>query len=160
MEKEGDPQAELLNRLKFGIEGAAFTGAFGAAGKLIGKMRNSGGDNKAVKGTFNKGVDKLAGWMRSRGILPQEGFDIKMQKIGAEAKDTLGAEIGMRDIDNIATKITNSYKKVAIDKVVPGDAPIRSKILAIRPCVYRSYRSNKPHTIGRSNITSAPFLCQ
>ena len=111
MEKEGDPQAELLNRLKFGIEGAAFTGAFGAAGKLIGKMRNSGGDNKAVKGTFNKGVDKLAGWMRSRGILPQEGLDIKMQKIGAEAKDTLGAEIAMRDIDNIATKITNSYKK-------------------------------------------------
>jgi len=122
MEKEGDPQAELLNRLKFGIEGAAFTGAFGAAGKLIGKMRNSGGDNKAVRGTFNKGVDKLAGWMRSRGILPQEGFDIKMQKIGAEAKDTLGAEIAMRDIDNIATKITNSYKKVAVDKVVPGEA--------------------------------------
>jgi len=60
--------------------------------------------------------------MRSRGILPQEGFDIKMQKIGAEAKDTLGAEIAMRDIDNIATKITNSYKKVAIDKVVPGEA--------------------------------------
>ena len=122
MEKEGDPQAELLNRLKFGIEGAAFTGAFGAAGKLIGKMRKSGGDNKAVQGTFNKGVDKLAGWMRSRGILPQEGFDIKMQKIGAEAKDTLGAEIGMRDIDNIATKIANSYKKVAVDKVVPGEA--------------------------------------
>tara|TARA_R110002073_G_scaffold303484_1_gene471814 strand:- start:50 stop:4417 length:4368 start_codon:yes stop_codon:yes gene_type:complete len=119
MEKEGDPQAELLNRLKFGIEGAAFTGAFGAAGKLVGKMRKSGGDNKAVKGTFNKGVDRLASWMRSRGILPQEGFDIKMQKIGAESKDTLAAETAMRDIDKIADRITKSYKKVAVDKVTP-----------------------------------------
>ena len=29
---------ELMNRLKFGIEGMAFTGAFGAAGQLVGKM--------------------------------------------------------------------------------------------------------------------------
>ena len=30
-------QTELLNRLKFGVEGMAFTGAFGAAGKLVSK---------------------------------------------------------------------------------------------------------------------------
>ena len=40
---------ELMNRLKFGIEGAAFTGAFGAAGKLIGKMREVRGSNKAKR---------------------------------------------------------------------------------------------------------------
>ena len=50
----GDPQTELLNRLKFGIEGAAFTGAFGAAGKLVSKMRQSAGTSKAVQGNFNK----------------------------------------------------------------------------------------------------------
>ena len=44
---------ELLNRLKFGIEGAAFTGAFGAAGKLVGKMREVRGTNKAKRG-FDK----------------------------------------------------------------------------------------------------------
>jgi hypothetical protein len=66
----GDPQAELLNRLKFGIEGAAFTGAFGAAGKLVSKMRQSAGTSKAVQGNFNKGIDKLSGWFRSRGMLP------------------------------------------------------------------------------------------
>ena len=124
-DSEGDPQTELLNRLKFGIEGAGFTGAFSAAGKLIGKMRNSAGTNKAVTGktgfeeTLNKGVDKLSSWFRSRGILPQEGFDIKMQKIGAESKDTLMAETAMRDIDKIADRIVKSYKTVAINKVTP-----------------------------------------
>ena len=33
------PGAELLNRLKFGIEGAAFTGAIGAAGMTLKRMR-------------------------------------------------------------------------------------------------------------------------
>ena len=115
----GDPQAELLNRLKFGIEGAAFTGAFGAAGKLVSKMRQSAGTSKAVQGNFNKGIDKLSGWFRSRGMLPQEGYDIKMKKIGAEAKDTLAAEAAMRDIDSIADRVVKSYKKVATDKVTP-----------------------------------------
>jgi len=121
--ESGDPQAELLNRLKFGIEGTAFTGAFGAAGKLVGKMRSSAGTSKAITGktdlekTFNKGIDKLSGWFRSRGILPQEGFDIKMKKIGSEAKDTLVAETAMRDIDKIANRITKGYGKVALDKI-------------------------------------------
>ena len=39
--KRGEDEAatELLNRLKFGVEGMAFTGAFGAAGKLVSQMR-------------------------------------------------------------------------------------------------------------------------
>ena len=121
----GEPGAELLNRLKFGIEGAAFTGAFGGAGKLIGKMRASAGTSKAITGrtdlqrTLNKGVDRLSSWFRSRGLLPKEGYDTLMKKIGAEAVDTSLAEGAMRDIDKIAERITRNYKKVAIDKVPP-----------------------------------------
>jgi len=121
----GDPGAELLNRLKFGIEGAAFTGAFGAVGKGIGKLRASAGTSKAITGktdlqrTLNKGADRLSSWFRSRGLLPQEGYDIHMKKIGATSKDTLVAETAMRDIDKIAERITRGYKKVAVDKVPP-----------------------------------------
>ena len=122
----GEPGAELLNRLKFGIEGAAFTGAFGGAGKLIGKMRASAGTSKAITGrtdlqrTLNKGVDRLSSWFRSRGLLPKEGYDPLMKKIGAEAVDTSLAEGAMRDIEKIAERITRNYKKVAIDKVPPN----------------------------------------
>ena len=119
----GDPQTELLNRLKFGIEGAAFTGAFGAIGKGIGKIRSSSGTSKAITGdtdfqrSVNKGMDKLGSWFRSRGMLVQEGYDAKMKRIGAEAVDTNFAETAMRDIDSISEKLARNYKKVAVDKV-------------------------------------------
>ena len=119
----GDPQTELLNRLKFGVEGAAFTGAFGAIGKGIGKMRSAAGTSKAITGdtpfqrSLNKGMDKLGSWFRSRGMLVQEGYDAKMKRIGAEAVDTNFAETAMRDIDQISEKIARNYKKVAVNKV-------------------------------------------
>ena len=38
-----NPETELLNRLRFGIEGVAFTGLLGAAGKTISRIRNQTG---------------------------------------------------------------------------------------------------------------------
>ena len=62
-----DAANELLNRLKFGIEGMAFTGAFGAAGKLVSKNEKGRGTNKAKRG-FDKGIDKLDSWFRANGL--------------------------------------------------------------------------------------------
>ena len=109
---------ELMNRLKFGIEGMAFTGAFGAAGKLVGKMREVRGSNKAKRG-LDKGINKLDSWFRSNGLLTPEGFAAKNLRAGREAKDTNVGELAMMEIDKIADKITKSYKKVATDKVTP-----------------------------------------
>ena len=57
-----DPTTELLNRLKFGVEGALFTGAIGAAGKTVSKLRNQTGTGKAITGepgTFEKAYNKF-----------------------------------------------------------------------------------------------------
>jgi hypothetical protein len=89
---------ELLNRLKFGIEGMAFTGAFGAAGKLVGKMREVRGSNKVKRG-FDKSIDKLDSWFRSNGLLTQEGFDAKNVMAGRVARDTNVGDVAMRQID-------------------------------------------------------------
>ena len=115
-ESKGDPATELINRLKFGVEGMAFTGAFGAAGKTVSKMRAVRGTNKAKRG-LEKGIDKLDSWFRANGLLTQEGFETKMKRIGRESKDTNVGERAMVEIDNIADKITRSYRKVAADKV-------------------------------------------
>ena len=60
-----DPTTELLNRFKFGVEGALFTGAIGAAGKTVSKLRNQTGTGKAITGkpgsfekAYNKFIDK------------------------------------------------------------------------------------------------------
>ena len=34
-----DPETELLNRLKFGVEGTSFTGGLGAVGKTISQIK-------------------------------------------------------------------------------------------------------------------------
>ena len=117
IDRDDDSAAnELMNRLKFGVEGMAFTGAFGAAGKLIGKMREVRGSNKVKRG-FDKSVDKLDSWFRSNGVLTQEGFDAKNVMAGRVARDTNVGDIAMRDIDKISDKIAKSYMKVAVNKV-------------------------------------------
>ena len=114
IDRDSDSAAnELMNRLKFGVEGMAFTGAFGAAGKLIGKMREVRGSNKVKRG-FDKSVDKLDSWFRSNGVLTQEGFDAKNVMAGRVARDTSVGDIAMRDIDKISDKIAKSYMKVAV----------------------------------------------
>ena len=107
---------EILNRLKFGVEGMAFTGAFGAAGKLVSKMREVRGSNKAKRG-LDKGIDKLDSYFRANGLLTPEGFDIKMKKIGRESADTNLGERAMVEIDKVADKIVKSYRNVATEKV-------------------------------------------
>ena len=107
---------ELMNRLKFGIEGAAFTGAFGAAGKLIGKMREVRGSNK-VKSGFDKSVDKLDSWFRSNGVLSPQAFDVKNVMAGRVARDTNVGDVAMRQIDKLTDKLARSYRNVAVDKV-------------------------------------------
>ena len=107
---------ELMNRLKFGVEGMAFTGAFGAAGKLVGKMREVRGSNKVKRG-FDKSVDKLDSWFRSNGLLTQEGFDAKNVMAGRVARDTNVGDVAMRQIDKLTDKLAKNYRKVAVDKV-------------------------------------------
>jgi hypothetical protein len=59
-----DPTMDLTNRLKFGIEGAAFTGLFGAAGQAIKKLRNAKDADKVADNKLLEFVSKNA---RSRG---------------------------------------------------------------------------------------------
>ncbi len=113
---KGDPATELMNRLKFGVEGVAFTGAFGAAGKLVSKMREVRGTNKAKRG-FEKGIEKFDSWFRANGIEPMEGFDAKNIREGLKSADTNVGDTAMRVIDPILDRTTKSYKKVATDKV-------------------------------------------
>ena len=47
-----DPAKEILNRIKFGTEGALFTGALGGAGAVIKKLRNTTNAGKATDKTF------------------------------------------------------------------------------------------------------------
>ena len=108
---------ELINRLKVWYRRyAAFTGAFGAAGKLIGKMREVRGSNKAKRG-FDKSIEKLDSWFRSNGVKTIEDFQASNTMAGRIAADTNVGDVAMREIDKVSDKIAKSYMKVAVGKV-------------------------------------------
>jgi hypothetical protein len=120
------PEAELLNRLKFGLEGAAFTGAIGAAGRVAGKLKNQTGTGKAITDSFDKWIDKyISRPLRARGKETQEGFEERMRMEGALAKDTNKAENAMLKIDAITGNILKNFKNAG-NKV---DKETRSKLL-------------------------------
>ena len=116
-----DPQTELLNRLKFGVEGTLFTGGIGAVGKTISKLRNSGGTGKAIIDPMERWIDKwISKPLRARGPLVQEGFEAQKRYEGLLAKDTNKAENAMIKIDQITNRILKNFKnagnKVDIEK--------------------------------------------
>ena len=120
------PETELLNRLKFGLEGAAFTGAIGAAGRVAGKLKNQTGTGKAITDSFDKWIDKyISRPLRARGKETQEGFEERMKMEGALAKDTNKAENAMLKIDAITGNILKNFKNAG-NKV---DKETRSKLL-------------------------------
>jgi hypothetical protein len=120
------PEAELLNRLKFGLEGAGFTGALGAAGRLAGKLKNQTGTGRAITDSFDKWIDKyISRPLRARGKETQEGFEERMKMEGALARDTNQAENAMLKIDKITGNILKNFKNAG-NKV---DKETRSKLL-------------------------------
>ena len=93
IDRESDnPQTELLNRLKFGTEGALFTaglsGLFQGAKRLAtqgDKLRNS--NNK-----FDRVLDTFASKFRSSGAKGKDFFDIETAAMGERAADINVAE--------------------------------------------------------------------
>ena len=109
-----DPTTEILNRLKFGLEGAGFTGVIGGVGKTISKLRNQTGTGKVITKPFDKWIDKwISKPLRSRGADPQEGFEMRNKMEGEIAADRNAAERAMTTVDTIGERIVKNMKKTS-----------------------------------------------
>ena len=116
------PEAELLNRLKFGLEGAAFTGALGAGFAGIKKLRDTKGTGRAITDPFDKWVDKwVSRPLRSRGPETPEAFELGMKKERAMGVDANVAENAMISIDNITDRLVKNVKSTIGRKATKGE---------------------------------------
>ena len=114
-----DPGRELLNRVKFGTEGALFTGLLGSAGLGIRKLRDSTNAGKAVDGKFNKWLDRwISQPLRSRGKQTQEAFLNERKLKGATAADTNQVENIVMELDDQISKLFPFFRRVIGDKTV------------------------------------------
>ena len=115
------PQAELLNRLKFGLEGAAFTGILGGGVAGVRKLRSTKGTGKALTDPMDKWIDRwISRPLRARGPQTPEGFRAGMQREGAIAVDTNVAENAMIKIDNVTDQLLKNVKSTIGRKALPA----------------------------------------
>ena len=96
-----DPDAtkEILNRIRFGTEGALFTGILSGTGKVIKKITNRNKGLDTANSQLDRWIDKVASKFRSRSGKTQEFFDLERKSIGAQAGDASAARNLSRDLD-------------------------------------------------------------
>ena len=102
-----DPNAtrEILNRIKFGTEGALFTGILSGTGKVIKKITNRNRGLDTANSELDRWIDKVASKFRARSGTTQEFFDIQRQSIGAQAADANVARNLSRELDTDIDKL-------------------------------------------------------
>ena len=104
---DNDAATEILNRVKFGTEGALFTGILGGAGTVIKKITNRNKQLDTANSSIDRWIDKVASKFRARSATTQEFFDIQRGTIGAQAADA-----------NVARNLSRNLD-VNIDKLFP-----------------------------------------
>ena len=135
---ETSPNAtrEILNRVKFGTEGAMFTGVLGGVGKVIGKITNRNKNLDIANSKIDRWIDKTMANFRSRSGKTAEQFAIERESIGLRAADAnvarnLSRELDM-DIDKlfppmrtVMNKVSAKERKVFLEEV--NDALLSGK---------------------------------
>ena len=96
-----DAVRDLLNRVKFGTEGALFTGVIGGVGSTIKRLSGRGRKLDVANSKLDSWIDKVASGFRSRSGKTQEFFDIERASKGASGADTVLAKNISRDTDKI-----------------------------------------------------------
>jgi len=98
-DEEDNAVREILNRVKFGTEGALFTGAISGAGTVIKKLTDRNRKLDTANSALDKWIDKVASGFRARSGKTQEFFDIERQSVGARAADANVARTISRELD-------------------------------------------------------------
>ena len=96
---ERDPARDLINRVKFGTEGALFTGLIGGIGK---SLRLLAGRNEALRYADNgidKGLFKFNSWLRKESGATPEFFQAQRQAIGKKYSDINLAQTRARNLN-------------------------------------------------------------
>ena len=112
-DEEYDPQREVINRIKFGTEGALFTGVLGGLGATIKKLTNRSKDLRYSNSKIDRMLDRFASKFRARKGTPEEFFTAEREQLGIRAADVNLAQQVSRNIDKTIDKIFPAFKTVA-----------------------------------------------
>ena len=94
-----DAVRDLLNRVKFGTEGALFTGVIGGIGSTVKRLAGRGEKLDIANSKLDRWIDKVAGKFRARSDKTPEFFEIERASTGMRGADTVLAKNISRDTD-------------------------------------------------------------
>jgi len=109
---DDDATRELFNRVKFGFEGALFTGVIGGTGKLVKKLTDRNKQLDVANSKLDRFIDKIASGFRARSGKTQEFFDLERTSIGERAADASGARNISRELDQAIDKVFSPTRTV------------------------------------------------
>ena len=116
-EDKNDPARQLINRIKFGTEGALFTGVLGGIGATIKKLATRSDD------AFKNGsrleqwfFDVIATNLRKEGKTTKEFFEQQRSEIGKRSSDAARAKFISKEIEQIIDEIFPPFKGVMAQK--------------------------------------------
>ena len=114
IDRESDnPMQDLLNRVKFGTEGALFTGLIGGTGKVIKKLTDRNKKLVDSNDKLDRFIDKIASGFRARSGKTQEFFDIERTNIGERSSDAVKAKNVSRELEISIDKIFPPFRNIA-----------------------------------------------
>ena len=108
-----DPAMDLRNRLKFGIEGAAFTGLFGAAGQAIKKLKNA---KDADRVSDNKVLDFVKNKLSPEGARTKSAFLVEKRAEALISGDATAANNTVQNISSLTSQMFPLRKRLFMDK--------------------------------------------
>ena len=128
IDRGDDPDAarDILNRVKFGTEGALFTGVIGGVGKTIGKLTNRNKKLDINNDELDGWIDKVASWFRSRSAKTPEFFELETGQIGRRGADALRAKNVSRELDKNIDAVFPAWRTIGNSVA----AKERNKLLA------------------------------
>jgi hypothetical protein len=109
---EGDPVKDLINRVKFGTEGALFTGLIGGTGRVIKKLTDRNKQLDVANSKLDRFIDKIASGFRARSGKTQEFFDVERTNIGERASDAVRAKNISRELEKNIDKIFPLFRTI------------------------------------------------
>jgi hypothetical protein len=111
-EDQRDPARQLLNRIKFGTEGALFTGLLGGLGSTIKKVATRSDDLAKSHSRFDQFLYKIATGLRARGKVSEDFFQLERIQVGERSADLVGARNISRELDTDIDKLFAPFKTV------------------------------------------------
>ena len=143
-----DAVRDLLNRIKFGTEGAMFTGLIGGTGATIRKLRNRNNELDIANSKLDRWIDKVGSWFRSRSGWTPEAFAEFRKSKGLAGGDARFAKTMSRDIDKSidamypkmksimdnspTSKARNEFMSDVQDALMSGEARISDELIDAR----------------------------